>query len=534
MSGRNEQPGPARGVPHVLSIDLGTSGPKVALVSLAGRIAASAAAVVHTIVVPPNGVEQDPEEIWRVVVGAVHDVVRAGGVARDDVVAVTIASQYSSLVALDDALRPIGRLVLWMDERGATQTRALWEREPRVLPRWLEVHGVPPLPSGNDSLSHLLWLRAERPEWMARARCVVEPADYLAARLSGVPTANPCSAFMTMLTDNRDLAAVRWSEELLQLAEIDRALLPELVSSFSEIGPLRADVANELGLSPRTRVLSGCTDTQAVSVATAAPGLRAGGVNIGTTSQVLAHVDEKKTDLAAGLATTPSPLVGHYAVLAENGIGARALDWWLRSVLAHGLATDARDTGVMADGDSFALLERFAASSKPGAGGVLFLPWLTGSHSPASDPQVRGAFLNLGLDSTRSDLVRAVMEGAALSLAWLLPAVEAFAARRFDTLRFAGGAARSDAWSQILADATDRPVHQLDDARHAINRVTALLGFHALGLVGLDQLETFCPVRQSYAPQPATRGLYDDRLARLVQAFEQLRPVFAALYASRP
>lgn len=548
------QGAPARREPHVLSIDLGTSGPKVALVSLSGRVAAAAAGFVRTIVVPPKGAEQDPEEIWRAVAQAVRAVMGAAGVPRDDVAALTLASQYSSLVALDDGLRPIGNLVLWMDERGAAQTQALWAREPRVLPRWLDVHGLPPLPAGNDSLSHWLWLRAERPQWMARARCVVEPADYLAARLSGRATANACTAFMQVLTDNRDLERVRWSDDLIALAGVERALLPELVAPFSPIGPLRADVADELGLSPRTLVLSGCNDTQAVSVATAPPHGAAGGANVGTTSQILAHVAAKQTDLATGIATSPSPLPGHYAVLAENGIGARALDWWLRSVLARGIAAeadrampaealdatqpgvapaDSAGTTACSSRDPFAALEALAAASPPGANGVLFLPWLTGAHAPASDPSMRGAFLNLGLGTTPADLVRAVMEGVALSLAWLVPAVESFAGRSFSALRFAGGAARSSAWSQILADATGRPVHQLDDARHVINRATALLGFHALGLAELDRLDAFCPVRRILEPAVAHRALYEDRLARLVQAFEALRPVLAALRGSR-
>ena len=115
---------------------------------------------------------------------------------------------------------------------------------------------------------------------------------------------------------------------------------------------------------------------------------------------------------------------------------------------------------------------------------------------------------------------RLEIEGVSFNLPWLLPAVEAFAGREFDHLRFAGGGALSDGWSQIAADVMNRPVDQLEDARHTINRATAFLAFEQLGLVEIGDLHRLLRVKRTYRPQRETRGVYDRLFEQFVAAFE--------------
>ena len=152
----------------------------------------------------------------------------------------------------------------------------------------------------------------------------------------------------------------------------------------------------------------------------------------------------------------PSPLAGHYLVWAENGMAGKSVEHVLGE-LVH--ATDA--LGDHGSANPFAALNAALAATEPGANGVLFLPWLTGSFSPHADRSVRGGFLNLSLDARRIDLVRAAVEGTAHNLRWLLPFVEAFAGRAGDRIVFGGGAARSGMWAQIVADVLERPVDTL-------------------------------------------------------------------------
>jgi xylulokinase len=510
--------------PYILSIDLGTGGPKVALVGVDGAAAASAARPVGIHRIPPDGAEQDPEEIWNAILDAAREVVRRGGVAPERIVGVSIASQFSSIVPVDRDAQPVMNLILWMDGRGAPHGRSLHARHPEAGPKWLDIHGFPPLPSGNDSLSHMLWVQHERPDVYERTHKFLEPMDFVTARLTGNATANACTAFSMLLTDNRRLDAVRYDDELLALSGIDREKLPDLVPVSSCVGTVRTEVARDLGLSPETRVFSGTNDTQAVAVGAGTFPEGQGGINVGTTSQVLAHVPFKRTDILHDIVSTPSPLPGLYLALAENGLGAKTLDHFLSEVAfaRDALADHSTD-------DVFAGVEKVVQSVPAGSDGLLFLPWLAGSGAPSSDARVRGGFLNVSLDTTRAHMVRAILEGVSFSLRWLLSAVEEFAGREFERLRFAGGGALSDGWSQIAADVMKRPVDQLEDARHTINRATAFLAFEQLGLVELGDLHGLLRVKRTYHPQGKTRGVYDRLFEQFVAAFEQNRPIFEAL-----
>jgi len=511
--------------PYVLSIDLGTSGPKVALVALDGRVAAARAGSV-TMQRSARRAEQDPDEIWRAVCDAVRAVVAAGGVPAADVVAVTCASQYFSLVPVDRDANPLAPLVTWMDSRGARYNLEIYERHPEAFALWAEIHGMVPLPSGADSLAHLLYFQHERPDIYERAHCFLEPMDFVLARLCATYAANPCSAFAMLLTDNREPSIPRYDDQLLAMAGVERDKLPPLVPVNACLGTLRPAVAAELGLASATRVFAGVNDTQAASIGTATFRSGTGALNVGTTAQVLAHVSAKRSDFDYEIVSMPSPLAGRHMAMAENGLGAKPLDHFLRNIA---FASDA-----IADhrcDHPFAGIEAVLRDVQPGSGNVLFLPWLTGSGAPVGSTKARGGFLNLSLETTREHMVRAVLEGCALSLRWLLPAVERFADRKFAALRFSGGAAVSDGWAQIMADVMQRPVLQLADARHVNNRATALLAFCELGMSDLDTVDRMCPIRREYEPRAEWRETYDLLFEQFVACFEQLEPVFRKLNA---
>ncbi|MCH8813653.1 MAG: FGGY-family carbohydrate kinase [Chloroflexi bacterium] len=511
---------------YILSIDLGTTGIKAALVGDGGEIAASTSRPVQTILVPPDGAEQDAQEIWDATKSAMQQVIRDASRPADEIIGVAVASQFSSVVAVDRSGHPVMNLILWMDGRGASCARDIYGRHPKAIATWIDVHGAMPLPSGNDSLSHMLWVKEERPDVYERTHKFLEPMDYLTARLTGEFTANACTAFMMVLTDNRQLDNVRYDETLIEMSGMDRDKLPDLVPVLSPVGAIRPDVAEEVGLPRGVRVLSGLNDTQAVAVGAGTFRAGNGGVNIGTTSQVLVHVAHKASDLEHSIVSSPSPIRGSYVAIAENGIGAKALDHFLTNVI---FASDA--LGDHRADDIFGRVDSVVKDSPPGSGSLLFLPWLAGAQAPSSNPNARGGFLNLSLNTTRADMVRSILEGVAYNLRWLLPAVEKFAGNEFEQLHFSGGAALSDEWSQILADVMDRPLLQLEEPRHIITRATAFLAFERLGLVEMSDFPKICRVKRSYEPQPERRQTYDDLFEQFLVAFDRNRPIFDSLNA---
>ena len=240
--------------------------------------------------------------------------------------------------------------------------------------------------------------------------------------------------FMSQLCDNRSLGVTSYHEDLLRMSGVDPSRLPQLVPVDAAIGTLRPKVARELGLPASAIVYAGTNDTSTGAVATAALSPGRGGLAIGTPSVLVDTVGEKSLDLEHNILSMPGPFTDGYLVCAENGLGGKLLEHVLENLIhAADELADHRSP------DPFAPLEAVLAAVPPGAGGVLFLPWLGGALAPKADANMRGGFLNLSLDTRRTQLVRAVAEGVAHNLRWLLPYVERFSGRRIDELAFTGG-----------------------------------------------------------------------------------------------
>lgn len=517
---------------YFLSIDLGTGGPKVAVVNTDGEILGTGQASVETIFLPDGGAEQDPAAVWGAVMGACADALESSGVDRSAVVGVMCASQYSSVIPVDAEGNHTMNMLVWMDQRGAAarlkketdfpkNADSLWRQF-----RWLRIHGLPPLSEGIDTLAHMRWIKFARPEVYARTATFLEPMDFVTLKLTGRAAANQCSAFMMLLTDNRTLNVTEYHHALVKYSQIDREKLPELLPIDSVVGTVKADIAAELGLSTETKVLAGVNDTQIGGIATGAFQGEHAGICVGTTSVMIARVDFKKTDVLHAILSMPSPVPGAYFVMAENGAGGLALERFLQNVI---FTED--EFGELATEDKYHAMGKAVDSVPPGSGGLLFLPWISGAMAPLADARMRGGFLNIDAQTSRSQMARAMLEGVAMNLRWLRPAVEKFAKRRFSHFVYYGGGALMDEWAQIMADVLESPIHQMDNPRYANCFGCAMLGFHRLGMVPLDDIATRIPIREVYTPRPANKGIYDKLFTQFVASFKRTRPIFRALNA---
>jgi len=480
-----------------IGIDVGSSNVKAARVDAAGRLEASSERPLRTFR-DGDVAEQDADALWVAVCEAV------GEVSDPRVGSVGVCSQYSSIVPVDADLRPVAPMLMYWDQRGTDRSWAVMAEHPDAFERFVDVHGIPPVGSGL-SLGHLLHVQLDRPEVHEATAWYLEPMDYVVGRLTGRAVGTQNTMFTAQLVDNRALDATGYDDELVALAGVDPGRLPSLVPVDAVVGPVRAELAADLGLGPDVEVRAGINDSAAGALAAGAFAAGRGGLAMGTTAVLLDTVDDKRVDLDAELVSMPSSVPGRYLAWAENGMAGKAVE--------HGMA--------LLDG-SFAHLATALEASPPGAGGVLFLPWLSGSIAPDGDRNARGGFVNVSLQTTREDLIRAMVEGTAHNAAWLLPAVEGFTGQAMEELVLFGGCARSPGWAQTVADVLGRPVSTLAHPEVAVAVATAR---HAQGA----DPDATPEVTRVHEPDPAAHDRHRIMQEQFQAAFEALKPLHAAL-----
>jgi xylulokinase len=527
----------APGDTYVLAVDLGTGGPKVAVIAATGRIAAHAFQKVGITLGEDGAAEQMPQDWWDAIVATAHRAVAESGVAPEKIVGVGCTAQWLGTVPVGADGRAIGPSIIWLDSRGANAVRRIVRGalnvqgySPSKAARWVRRTGGIPSLSGKDPVGHIHFLREERPEVYAATAVFLEPVDYLTLRLTGLARASHDSITMHWVTDNRDINAIAYDDDLFELAGLERSTLPELVPTGSVVGGVTPEAASELGILAGTPVVAGTGDLHSAAVGSGAVGDFEGHLYIGTSSWISCHVPFKKTDALTNIASIPSGLPGRYVVADEHETGGACLTWLRDNLL---FPDDALDPGRVAPDDAFDRLNGVASGAPRGARGVLFTPWLNGERSPVDDHTIRGGFHNLALSSTRSDMVRAVFEGVALNSAWLLGAVEKFTKRTFPSLAFVGGGANSDVWSQIHADVMGRTIRQVADPVLANVRGAGLLTHLALGHIRMTDIPSTVEVKAVYTPDQDATAFYAPRLKEFVKLYEKTKGIHKRLNSHR-
>jgi xylulokinase len=486
--------------PNALAIDLGSTACKASVVAIDGTVLGSGLLSIPLEFTADGGIEQDAELVWTSTLDACRQAIaESGPEAAAAIVAVCVASQWSSIIAVDAAGHPVAPLHMWMDERGAPLVEALVpDQAGETARRWAEIHGFTP----GTSLSHVLWFHNQQ-EIHDKTAAYLEPMDYLNARFTGRIAATANSAMPLGLTDNRQLGAIDWSTELIELAGVDRSRFPELIESMSVLAPILPEVAASLGLPLGTPVVTGANDSIAAAFGSGAlePGQAV--IMMGTTGVLVVHHRQRHVDTGRFIVTMPSALDDRYYVVAEGGMGAKLVELALLHVFGE---------AAVDGGDAFEKMLASAAWSPPGAGGALFLPWVFGALSPALDRRHRGALLGISLMTGANDVARAMLEGISMQMRWVADEVEQAIGTQLASIRYVGGGAQSDLWSQIMADVVGRPIDQLANPRHANARGAALMAFVATGRLTLEELPGLVPVKATFEPNPATTDLYTERL----------------------
>lgn len=503
----------AQGDLYILAIDLGTSGPKVAIVSESGEVIDCEVEATELILLPNGGAEQSPDDWWEKICKASQRLMAKKVVPAESIVGVAVTSQWSGTVAVDREGKHLHNAIIWMDSRGAKHVASAMDGLIKFqgydvikLAQWIMLTAGMPGLSGKDSIAHVLFIKNEMPDLYAKTYKFMEPKDYLNTMLTGKFAAGQDSIALHWVTDNRDLKKVYYHPSLISSMGIDEKKLPDLYSSTDVLGKILPAAARDLGVNENAMVVLGTPDVQSAALGSGAVDDYAAHLYIGTSSWLTCHVPFKKTAAETNMATIPSAIPGRYLVGNEHETAGYCLTY-LRDKIFY--PKDAI-TPEGAPADAYQRFNDLATSIAPGSDKLIFTPWLIGERTPVEDHTIRGGFFNMSLSTTRAHMVRSVFEGVAYNSRWLLEAVEDFIGRKIEFINMIGGGARSDLWCEIHADILNREIRQVKDAVQANVRGVALLAGVSLGRFKFRDIKDRVAIHKVYKPNPANRKIYDE------------------------
>jgi xylulokinase len=518
--------------PHVLAVDLGTSGCKVALVSARGKVSAWAFHPVDTLLFPGGGAEQRPDDWWSTFLSASKEALAAAPELRESIVAVCCSTQGEGTVAVDAKGKALGNAILWMDARGAEYLKSITRGfinvagyAPWKVWRWIRLTGGAPSLTGKDPASHMLYIKHVLPDIYKATAKFLNVLDYMNLCLTGRCVASSDSILTSWVTDNRNPDNIVYHDGLVKGSGIERDKFPDIVKCSDVIGELKADVAAELGLKSGVKVVAGAIDTPAAAVGSGAVEDYAAHLYLGTSSWLAAHVPFKKTDIISSMASVPCAVPGHYLLTALQATAGGNLTFLRDRILYH------KDELLREEAapDVYKIMDRIAAKTPAGSHGVIYAPWIYGERAPVEDRLVRAAIINISLENSREDIIRAMLEGIALNTRWLLDYFERFMGRKTDAIRAVGGGANSIVWCQIFADVMDRPVWKMADPIQANVRGAALIAAAGLGLIKFAEIPKFVECDTVCTPNPEHRAIYDKHFRELIAYYKQTKPIYHRL-----
>ena len=433
-------------MPHLLGIDIGTSGTKALVCDEDGKVFATATAE-HPISSPkPGWSEQDPRDWWNATCAATKSVLRKAKLKAGDVGGIGLSGQMHGSVFLGDGEQPLRPALLWNDQRTAAQCAEI-EAKAGGRKRLIQMVANPALTG--FTAPKILWVRDKEPKVYAKTKHILLPKDYIRFCMTGEYASEMSDASGTLLLD---VAAREWSNELLGILDIDKSLMPRLHESPEVTGRLTRPAAKALGLAEGTPVVGGAGDNAAGAVGN---GVVAAGIvfaTLGTSGVVFAHSEAPALDPRGRVHTMCHAVPGKWCVFGCM-LSAGGSFQWLRNQLGQSEVAAAKKKKV----DPYELLIAEAERAPAGSEGAFFLPYLTGERCPYPDPNARGGWVGLTARTTRNMLIRSLIEGVTCGMRDALEIIEEMQIP-VSEVRAGGGGARSAFWRQLQADIYKQPV----------------------------------------------------------------------------
>ncbi len=431
-------------------IDLGTSGVKLLLMDEEGRVLRSVRREYGLSFPNPGWSEQDPEDWYDNTIEGLKELI--SDIEPASLTGIGIAGQMHGLVILDENDEVIRPAILWNDGRTQEETRYLNEEIGQE--RLAKLTGN--IAFAGFTAPKILWVYKNEPDLFARISKIMLPKDYLVYRLTGDFTGDYSDASGMLLLDVKDK---KWSSEMLDICHITEDMLPKLHESSSVAGLVKDDILSVTGLTGPVSVVCGAGDNAAAAVGTGTAGPGKCNISLGTSGTVFITADSYQV--------LPNNAL-HFFAHADTGYhimgcmlsAASCNKWWMDDIL--------KDKDYQASQSDMTDL---------GTNTVFFLPYLMGERSPHNDPKVRSMFIGMSMDTTRTQMTQAVLEGVAYGIRDSVEIARSLGISITETC-ICGGGARSEVWRKIISNVLNVKVKTL------INDEGPALGAAILAAVG--------------------------------------------------
>ena len=420
---------------YLLGIDVGTTGTKTLLFRQDGRLMGHAYCPYDTQTPEVGWSEQNPNDWWNAVVQTVRQVCADPAVAQK-VAGISLSLQGGTTVPVDENFLPVRPAIVWNDNRCGQEHEAYLREvgpDSSIYEKtgWHLIYGL-------NALT-IRWMKEHEPEHFAKTAMFLSVPDYISYKMTGIPAVDMSDVGINQLGNIREGV---YDQEILEFAGITEEKLPKILRSGEKIGNLTEEAAKELGLHTGVVLVAGAHDQYAVALGAGA--CEAGDILIGSGTCWVITCIADQPDFASGLSQSVAAVPGKWGSLWSLSSGGVCLEWWRKN-----LTVDAEGKLISYDEINDQVAKRKAAEN-----GLFFYPF-SGCSSLEKNFK-KASFIGLDLSHDKYDMARAIMEGVAFQIVWMLDGFETKPAK--EGLKLAGGASKSELWCQIVADIANLPV----------------------------------------------------------------------------
>ncbi len=494
---------------YLLTHDVSSTGCKAAIVTIDGRLLNTAFESYPTYYPQPMWSEQDPEDWWQAIILSTKRVMEDSGINADQIIGLAFSSTMTNIVVMDEQRKLLRPCIFWMDGRAGEEARYIMRRlgGEKVFTQLIGATA-----SGKDVIPKYLWLKRNEPEIYEKGDVFLDASGYLLYRTTG-EMAYEWSVASGLGLFNFKKKKI--NSLLMRFFGLDAGKFPKLVSSIDKVGGLTQVAADELGLLPGIPVFGGAGDPMTAAVGSGTVSEGDAFLNLGT-SAFVGVLTRKQLTGRRGLATIQSADPDMLMLYGETSTAGASLEWAVRELY-----------GAKSNSDTLAKMDRDVEEAEPGAGGLIFTPWMFGERCPIPDESLRGAFINLSINHTRQQMARAIYEGIAFNLRWIIDSIDELYGIKCETLRVLGGGAQGLPWLRIIADVTGCRLEVLPDPRERLAVGAALVATIGLKIYpSFEALKSLVPVGVVLEPDASHQEIYDRQYA----AYRRIYPALRDLY----